>query len=104
MSTFIFRCIAAAVLILTGTLCGCAGYPKCDRAACYGDAQIKAEIEAKFAQDLEIEPNAITVQTLDHKVYLNGEVVSILEIDKAKSIASRVPGVTEVISSVAVSK
>jgi osmotically-inducible protein OsmY len=44
------------------------------------------------------------VQTLDHKVYLYGEVASVLEIDKAKSIASHVPGVTGVVSSVAVTK
>ena len=46
----------------------------------------------------------ISVQTVDYKVYLYGEVASILEINKAQSIASHVPGVTEVVSSVAVSK
>lgn len=94
----------AYALTLAGVLCGCAGYPKCDGATCSGDAQINAKIQAQFAQDPEIEPNAITVQTLDHKVYLYGEVASVLEIDKAKSIANHVPGVTEVVSSVAVSK
>jgi osmotically-inducible protein OsmY len=104
MSNTATRCLVALAFSLTATLSGCAGYPKCDRAGCSGDAQINAKIEARFAQDQEIEPNAITVQTLDHKVYLYGEVASVLEIDKAKSIASHVPGVTGVVSSVAVTK
>ena len=104
MSNSTSRRLAAFALVAAGTLSGCADHPRCDRAACTGDAQINAKIEAQFAQDREIEPNAITVQTVDHKVYLYGEVASILEIDKAKSIASHVPGVTEVVSSVAVSK
>jgi osmotically-inducible protein OsmY len=103
VSNTAFRFLVALVTF-TATLSGCAGYPKCDRAGCSGDAQINAKIEAQFAQDGEIEPNAITVQTLDHKVYLYGEVASVLEIDKAKSIASHVPGVTEVVSSATVTE
>jgi osmotically-inducible protein OsmY len=104
MSQFPSRCLAALAFTSTTALCGCAGYPKCDAAGCSGDAKINSTIEARFAKDLEIEPNAITVQTLDHRVYLYGEVASVLEIDKAKSIAQSVPGVTEVVSAVVVSK
>ena len=87
-------------IALIAALSGCAGFPKCHRAACSSDAQIEATIQQRLAQEAEIEPNAITVQTLDHKVYLYGEVASVLEADKAKSIASQVPGVSEVVSSV----
>jgi osmotically-inducible protein OsmY len=104
MSNIAARCLVPFALTLVGLLSGCADFSKCDRAACSGDAQIKAKVEAQLAQNLGIEPNAITVQTLDHKVFLYGEVPSVLEIDKAKSIASHVPGVTEVVSSVVVTR
>jgi osmotically-inducible protein OsmY len=48
---------------------------------------------------LDLEPNAIAVQTLDHVVYLYGLVSSSLEIYTAESIARRVPGVTGVVNS-----
>src|SRR5580698_10934135 len=98
------HCLSTSAIALIAALSGCAGYSKCDSAACASDTQIKSQIERQFAQDPEIEPNAITVQTIDHKVYLYGEVASSLEIDKAKSLAKNVPGVTEVVSSVAVTK
>ena len=84
------------------TLSGCAAFPKCNRAACSGDGEINAKIEAKFAQDPEIEPNAVTVQTVDRKVYLYGEVASVLELYKVNSVAGQVPGVTQVVSLVVV--
>ena len=51
MSNTATRCLVALAFSLTATLSGCAGYPKCDRAGCSGDAQINAKIEAQFAQD-----------------------------------------------------
>jgi osmotically-inducible protein OsmY len=94
----------AFVLILTGVLSGCAAYnthAKCGFYGCPGDAKITANVLAKFSQRLDLEPNAITVQTLDHVVYLYGLVSSSLEISTAESIARKVPGVTGVVSSVA---
>ena len=102
MSNSTSRCLVAFALTLTGTLSGCADDPKCDRAACSGDARINAKIEAKFAQDPEIEPNAVTVQTVDRKVYLYGEVASVLELYKVNSVAGQVPGVTQVVNLVVV--
>jgi osmotically-inducible protein OsmY len=49
---------------------------------------------------LELEPNAITVQTLDRVVYLYGVVSSSLEIGTAESIARKVPNVKGVVNSV----
>jgi len=87
-------CALAFVLILTGVLSGCAAYKtyeNCGLHGCPGDATITADVE----------PNAITVQTLDHVVYLYGLVSSSLEISTAESIARKVPGVTGVVNSMA---
>jgi osmotically-inducible protein OsmY len=95
--------VFAFVLILADVLCGCAVYDtyrKCGFYGCPGDADISATIIARFRQHLELEPNAITVQTLDHVVYLYGVVSSSLEIDTAESIVRKVPGVKGVVSSV----
>lgn len=56
----------------------------------------------QFSRCSFLEPNKITVQTLDHVVYLNGAVVSGLEISTAESIALQVPGVRRVMNSVVV--
>ena len=97
--------LAGSVLVLTGLFSGCAAYKaydKCGLRGCAGDANITSEIQTQFNQHLSLEPNAITVQPLDHTVYLYGLVSSSLEIDTAESIAREVPGVTGVVSSVAV--
>jgi hyperosmotically inducible periplasmic protein len=97
-------CALAFVLILTGAVSGCAGhntYEKCGFYGCPGDAKITADVLAKFSQRRDLEPNAITVQTLDHVVYLYGLVSSSLEIGTAEAIARKVPGVTGVVNSVA---
>ena len=97
--------LAGSVLVLTGLFSGCAAYKaydKCGLRGCAGDANITSEIQTQFNQHLSLEPNAITVQPLDHTVYLYGLVSSSLEIDTAESIAGEVPGVTGVVSSVAV--
>jgi len=96
----------AFVVILAGILSGCAAYrtyEKCGFRGCPGDAKITAEIVSRFNQRLDLEPNAVTVQTLDRVAYLHGLVSSGLEIDTAESIARQVPGVRRVVSSIAVS-
>jgi osmotically-inducible protein OsmY len=89
-------------LILTGALSGCAvfnTYEKCGIYGCPGDAKITADIETQFSRRLDLEPNAITVQTLDHVVYLYGLVSSSLEIYTAESIVRKDPDVTGVVNS-----
>jgi osmotically-inducible protein OsmY len=98
-------CASALALILTSAFSGCAlynTYQKCGLRGCRGDAKITADVLSRFQQHLELEPDAITVQTLDHVVYLYGVVSSGLEIGTAESIAGRVPGVTRVVNSMAV--
>lgn len=96
-------CALALVVNLSGALSGCAvynTYEKCGLYGCRDDANITADINAQFRKRLDLEPNAIKVQTLDHVVYLYGLVSSSLEINTAESIAAKVPGVTEVVSSI----
>jgi hypothetical protein len=97
-------CALAFILVLSGAVSGCAAYnthEKCGFRGCPGDAKITADVLAKFSQRLDLEPNVISVQTLDHVVYLYGLVSSSLEISTAESIARMVPGVTGVVNSVA---
>jgi hypothetical protein len=92
-------------LSLTATLSGCALYnasEKCGLHDCPGDAQITARVRSQLDRRSDLEPNVITVQTLDHVVYLYGLMSSDVEIDTAESIARQVPGVTRVVSSMAV--
>jgi len=89
--------------MLTCALSGCAvynTYEKCGFYGCPGDAKITADIRAQFRQRLDLEPNAITVQTLDRTAYLYGVVSSSLEIATAESIVLKVPGVKGVVNSV----
>lgn len=100
-------CLSGFLLILSGALCGCAvydTYEKCGFHGCPGDARITAEVQSRFRERSDFEQNAISVQTLDHVVYLSGVVSSGLEINDAEAIASSVPGVTRVVNSMAISQ
>jgi osmotically-inducible protein OsmY len=95
-----FRALASAV-ILTGSLCACAVYEKCGLTGCPGDARITADIEARFSQYPALQPpNLIYVQTLDHVVYLTGQVNTDPERALAKEVAVQVPGVARVVNSI----
>jgi osmotically-inducible protein OsmY len=90
-------------LLFAGILSGCAlfeTHAKCGFRGCPGDAQITAQVLSQFRERSDLEPNAISVQTLDHTVYLSGLVSSSLEISTAESIARQVPGVKGVVNSV----
>src|SRR5271170_1938873 len=87
-------CPLPLTLLLSSAVSGCAlykTYEKCGLRGCPGDAKITADVVSQFQQHLDLEPDAITVQTLDHVVYLYGVVSSGLEIGTAESIASQVP-------------
>ena len=91
-----------SVLFLTDALSGCtvfSTYEKCGFSGCPGDAKITADVVLQLNRCPFMEPNAISVQTLDHVVYLNGVVRSSLEIGTAASIAVQVPGVRQVVNS-----
>ena len=70
----------ALTVILAGALPACAVYRKCGLAGCAGDAKITADVRTLFKQHPVLEPpNLIHVQTLDHIVYLSGQVDTELE-------------------------
>lgn len=58
--------------------------------------------EALFQQHPDLgPPNLISVRTLDHVVYLSGEVSAREFSAAAESVAHEVPGVTKVVNSIA---
>ena len=94
-----FAVIAAA--IAASSLGGCAAYHKCGLAGCPGDAQITAEVNALFERYPALEaPNLLYVQTLDHVVYLTGQVNTDTERDLARAVALQAAGVRQVINSI----
>ena len=67
--------LVALAVVVTGTLDACAVYTKCGFRGCAGDANITANVQAQFRQHPALEPpNLLHVQTLDHVVYLTGQV------------------------------
>jgi osmotically-inducible protein OsmY len=91
------------VFILTGALPGCATYGKCGFGGCPGDAEITAQVHALFDQYPDLEPaNLLHLQTLDHVVYMYGQVSTELQRQTAESVALAAPGVSRVVNSIAV--
>jgi osmotically-inducible protein OsmY len=91
-------------IILMVTLSGCAAYRKCGFDGCPGDAEITAEVRSLFNQHPVLEPpNLLSVETLDHVVYLNGLVDTDLERMMAESVARQATGVTKVVNSIGLS-
>lgn len=94
-----------AVLLLSGALAGCAAETKCGPGGCQGDAQITANVQTQLSRHPDLAGvSSIHVQTLDHVVYLSGDVSEGLMRDTAVSIAQKTPGVTRVESTIAVIK
>ncbi len=95
--------IVVFTLTLIGALPGCATYRQCGLHGCPGDVAITNKVRNVFNQYPEIgPPNSITVQTLDHVVYLSGFASDGLDRTTAESVAAKVPGVTRVTNSIAV--
>ena len=87
--------------MLTGALPACAAYRKCGFAGCPGDAKITADVRVLIEHYPALNPpNSVRVQTLDHVVYLTGEVNTDLERAMADSVALAVAGVTRVVNSI----
>jgi osmotically-inducible protein OsmY len=80
--------------LLAGILAGCADFRQCKSQDCTADAKITTDTEARLNQMPELgPPGSIRVQTLDHVVYLNGQVDGGLEKRNAEATARQVPGV-----------
>ena len=80
----------AVASTLAGVLAGCADF----RAP---DAKLTADIETKLNQMPELgPPGSIRVETLNHVVYLDGQVDGGLEKRNAEAVVRRVDGVKQV--------
>jgi hypothetical protein len=91
------------MLILAGTLPGCATSGKCESGGCSGDAKITTNVQTQLDKHTELgAPHSINVQTLDHVVYLSGEVSASEFSDIAESVAHGTRGVAKVVNSIAV--
>jgi osmotically-inducible protein OsmY len=88
-------------LVLASSLPGGAAFAKIESNSRNDDTIITQNIRAELAKHPGLEPNAISVQTHDHVVYLYGLVVSGLESDAAEAIAHHQPGVIRVVNSIA---
>lgn len=89
------------ISLLMGTLAGCAAYQKCGIRGCTGDANITAAVNASIRNYPSLEaPNSVRVQTIDHVVYLYGQVDTDLQRQMAQDVALAVPGVTRVVNSI----
>src|ERR1700678_4367928 len=92
-------------LFFAGALSGCATYSKCGFSGCPDDAKITANVEAELRKHSELEtPEQLHVQTLNHVVYLTGEVSSGLQSEIAASVVTRVKGVSRVENSISIDK
>jgi osmotically-inducible protein OsmY len=93
--------LSAAALVLSGGLSACASIQKCGAEGCPDDRRITASIEALITQHPAIEaPNIVRVNTIDHVVYLYGQVETELQRATAESLAHQVPGVRKVVDSI----
>ena len=87
-------------LILASVLSGCATFGQCDSDSCRDDAKITKDVNASLDRKPDLfPPNAISVETIDHVVYLNG-LVDGFGSETAESAADQVPGVSAVVNSV----
>ena len=93
--------VLTTFLILSGILSGCAAERKCGPGGCPGDAKITADVQAMINQHTDVgPPNAVHVQTLDHVVYLSGEVSEGNMKETAEAVAKQSPGVTRVVNNI----
>jgi osmotically-inducible protein OsmY len=91
--------------ILTCALSGCATYGKCGVEGCPDDAKITAEVNGRLHNDPDLGGlNMVQVQTLNHVVYLTGEVTDGLQRRTAVYLASQVKDVVRVVNSISLNK
>ena len=90
-----------AMLSLTLGLAGCAAYGQCQRDACTHDQDITRAVQKVIRQYPALEaPNVVRVQTIDHVVYLHGQVNNEVERSTAQQAALSVSGVTRVVNDI----
>jgi osmotically-inducible protein OsmY len=90
--------------LLMALLSGCATYEKCGFQGCPADRKIDVAVRNVIRKYPALEaPNSVRVQTLDHVVYLYGQVNTELERSTAQQAALSVDGVDRVVNSISLS-
>jgi osmotically-inducible protein OsmY len=100
----IHRTISVAALAVSmAVMQGCATFEKCGLEGCPGDMSLSESVQQSINQHAEFgAPDSIKVMTIDHVVYLNGEVEGGLQKHNAEFVAKQVTGVTKVVNNIAV--
>jgi osmotically-inducible protein OsmY len=89
------------VAVVAGLLSGCAAYAKCGVNGCEGDQELTAAVEKVIGLYPALQaPNSVRVQTIDHVVYLYGQVNTEGERSTAQEAALSVSGVKRVVNSI----
>lgn len=105
MSQARLKAPAISVLVIVGALTGCATYEKCGADGCPSDRRITANVQAGLNRHSELgEPNSISVQTVNHVVYLSGAVSEGAMRETAESVAQQTKGVSHVEDTIYVTK
>lgn len=90
--------LATAVAVSLGGCGAIETWNKCG-AGCPGDAEISAQVRARLNDyPALLAPNHVYVSTLDHVVYLSGEVATDLQRETAESVARATPGAPRVVN------
>ena len=91
------RCLVA--LAAVWALSGCASLGRCGLEGCPADREITARVRVLLAQHDALQaPNVVSVQTIDHVVYLKGIVGTPYQKRLATSVAGQADGVTRVVN------
>lgn len=77
-------------------------FGECETAACAGDRQTTAKVQAKLDESPALKADTLYVQTVNGVVYLNGLVDTHLELRQAGDMVLTVPGVTQVVNKLGV--
>jgi osmotically-inducible protein OsmY len=86
-------------------LSGCslpAVYAKCGLSGCPGDTQITVKVQELLDHQAGVFLSDISVQTLDHVVYLRGLVDTNVQREEIIAAARSVPGVDNVVESIVI--
>jgi osmotically-inducible protein OsmY len=89
----------ATTLLAVSLLTGCASFERCGPQGCAGDREITARVQAVFDRSPALEGvNRVSIQTVNHVVYLRGIVDTPYQQQLAASLAGQVDGVNRVVN------
>jgi hypothetical protein len=94
----------AGTLLAASLLAACASFEGCGPEGCAGDREITGRVQAIFDQHPVLEgSNRVSIQTVNHVVYLRGVVDTPYEQQLAASLAGEAQGVARVVDLIGLS-